>query len=277
MKKTITILGLVLVLALFFTGTASAAKVVSSVWTDMPAKIDGSGQEWDAGTLASWKKDGVTYGFKNDGEFVYVLFIFNDPQYVSSIAQTGMTIYLNTTNKKSKAYGVRFIRQRLNADQMIQLMEGQQGTLTEEQKVAVRQKKAYFVQKYEIVNKKGEVQEGEAQSVKKATFRSAKLGNTTVYEFAIPLERPLPTAPGVGTTPGSQFKIGFEWGGMTKAMRDQRLKQSTAMASRGRASRATSSTTSERRVSSNTPPMSSIRRRTPKKYTIWADVALAQK
>ena len=277
MKKTLVLMGLFAVLTVFTIGTASAADVVSSVWTETPANIDGSGQEWDAATLATWKKDGVNYGFKNDGEFVYVLFIFNDPQYVSSIAQTGMTIYLNTEGKKKKDYGIRFIRQRLSADQMIALMESQQGALTDEQKATVKQKQAYFVQKYEIVNKKGEAVEGQAQAVKKATFRSAKMGNTTVYEFAIPLERPLPTAPGVGATPGSQFKIGFHWGGMTKEMRDARLKASTAAGSRGRASAATSSSTAERRVGGTTPPLSSIRRSTPKKYTIWADVALAQK
>ncbi|MFC2158789.1 hypothetical protein ACFLT9_13230, partial [Acidobacteriota bacterium] len=73
------------------------------------------------------------------------------------------------------------------------------------------------------------------------------------------------------------FKIGFEWGGMTKAMRDQMLTQATARGSQARAGGATSSSTSERRVGSNTAPLSSIRRRTPKKYTVWADVSLAQK
>ena len=270
----------VLILMLSITFMASAkSKVINSIWTEAPVNIDGSAEDWAEHTLSFEKKVKVDCAYRNDSGYLYVLFIFKDPKYLTSINASGMTIYFNTEGKKKKDSGITFSNRRVSAEQFIALIEQQQGQLPEERKSQIKNTPYYFVQNYTVINKKKNPpsQAEESVEVKRALFRFAKDQATVVYEFAIPLEKSTKLAPGIGTEPGKAIKIGFEWGGMTKAMKDAKMKQLGDSTIRTTATKA-GGLTSERsggRESSGT--MSSMRKRRPKKYLFWADVQLAIK
>lgn len=80
------------------------------------------------------KSVSVDYAFCNDGRNLCVLFMFKDPKFLSSIDATGITIYANTSGKKDKDSGIRFLKKVLTAEELIAWMESQGSTLPEEKK-----------------------------------------------------------------------------------------------------------------------------------------------
>jgi len=255
--------------------------VVDSIWASSPLQIDGAMNDWAADTLTYYKKVKVDYAFKNDADYLYIVFRFNDPEFVSSVNATGMTVYYNLEGKKKKYYGINFKGKQVAADAYISVREKSGQVLTEEQKKTIRAQRFVILNDNTVINKKSkpldsEVKEGTIPAV----FRSQKGKDAFVYEFAIPLKKEAEMAPGIGTEPGKQIMIGFKWGGMTKEMKEQRLKKAAAQGSQGRAgSGSQSGITSERGGGRGglSGSLSSIRKYGPKEHDFWVDVRLSVK
>lgn len=270
----IIIMGLAVVILL---PAVWAKDEAASQWINTPIQVDGLEQEWAADDLINQKKLSVDYGFKNDGSYLYSVFIFNDLEYLSTIGQTGMTLWLNPEGKKKKNYGIRFQQLAVPAEKYIQLLENQGGALTDIQKQQIRAKPQHLVPNVFIINKDEETIRPSAEH-KPAVFKSARYEDRIVYEFAVPLEKPADNAFGIGTQPGQSFKMAFEWGGMTEEMKQARLSRMAQMSTRGGSSAGgVGDMTSERRVSSGSAEMASLRRNAPKQYCVWVDVATAEK
>jgi len=263
-----------IVLALCVPGL-SKDKKVECAWTPAPVEIDGSNNDWVGDTLTAEKKVKVDYAFRNDSENLYVLFIFNDPKFLSTINQTGMTLWFDTEGKKEKDYGIRFNIKTITADTYIALVEKQVGALPEEKKKEIRQTPTYRIFQNEVIDKKGEdfiITGGPAAPA----FMSRPGKNMMIYEFRIPLKKGEAQAVGIGTEPGKEMKIGFEWGGLTKELKEARAKRLGASSTKSRAGEATGDLTQERRVGGGSAELSSIRRGA-KRYSFWVDLSLAQK
>jgi hypothetical protein len=263
-----------MILALCVPGISNDSKVECK-WTASPVKIDGSNNDWAGDPLTAEKKVKVDYAFRNDSENLYVLFIFNDPKFLSTINQTGMTLWLNTEGKKGKDYGIKFNIKTITADTYIALVEKQVGALPEEKKNEIKKTPTYRIFQNEVIDKEGEdfiITGGPAAPA--FMLRPGK--NMMIYEFRIPLKKGEGQPVGIGTEPGKDIKIGFEWGGLTKEMIEARTKRLGASGAKGRAGEATRSLTQERRVGSGSASLSSIRRGA-KRYSFWVDLSLAQK
>lgn len=275
MKKTglsETALLIFMILAVSIIGYTKEQKVDSS-WVAVPVKIDGSADDWAEDILAFEKKVKVDLAFKNDPEYLYVVFMFKDPKYLSSISFTGMTLWFNTEGKKKKDYGVKFINKQVTADEYISITEQQFGPIPDEKKSEIREKPNYVINYTEVINKKSKSSSQAPENVKirPAIFRSGRQEKMMVYEFAIPLKRVTEQAAGIGTEPGKTIKVGFEWGGTTKEMMMQQLKQTSSGSARARAGSATSGLKDERSGGRET----TTRIRRQRKYSFWVDVQLA--
>jgi len=249
---------------------------VQSTWASEPVRVDGYPMDWDRNVLTSEDKLSVEYGFRNDAENIYVLFVFKDPKVMSSIAATGMTIWFHPEGKKKNDYGILFIQRNIPPDQMIARLEKQRGTLSEEEKERIGANPSYLVYDTEIVGKKAQAQ---AQSTQErtdnpATFRFMKIQNDGVFEFGIPLEKMNEQLPSKSIDPGKSFKIGIQWGGATKEMREEIMRRSRAL-ERTRAN--VSEDVGSREGMSGTEGASRGLLQAPKEYKIWVDVDLATK
>jgi len=266
------------ILSISFAATAKNTAVTSK-WTDVPIKIDGFTDDWAGDSFTFEKKTQIDYAFRNDSDYVYILFIFKDPKYLSSIRASGMTIYFNTKGKNKKDHGITFLSKRIPADQFIALIEQDQGPISKERKAQILKNPYYNIQNYKIINNKSKSSSPDAESseIKKAVFRIASQEKTVVYEFAIPLEKQSDLDPGIGTETGKSIKIGFEWGGMTKEMREARMKQIGEQSTRTTATKAGGITDERSGGRASSSSMASMRRRIPKKYSFWVDLQLAQK
>jgi hypothetical protein len=270
MKKNRFAVGLILISALLILTPVlvSAGEVVQSKWAATPPNIDGQIEEWQGETMSLQKKEDVEYALRNDGSNLYILFIFKNPKYLSSIEKTGMTLYANTSGKKDKDFAVKFIRKTVSGEQLVAYMEKQGQPLPEETKQELIDKPKFVVFEATAINKKGEeiFPSGPVPDVSLPGFRYGKVDDQIVYELRIPLCSRDHHPAGIGAEPGTDVKLGFEWGGMTDEMR-------AAMRGRGGGATGTDMAKEHRTgdYSGQVPDVS----RGPKKYSFWVDAKLA--
>lgn len=278
----VLVLCLCLVLSLL-SGASAADKAVASKWAAVHPTVDGKDNDWAGDQLTLEKNVSVNYAVRNDGENLYILFVFNDARYVSTLEFTGMTIYFNTQGKKDKSRGIRFKRKNATGDDLIAAMERQGMQVPEEKKAEYRVKGSrYILFDAEVINKKGEVIPFEGVSTGAAdvpTFRAGRSGKSLVYEFRVPLAGADVHPAGIGAAPGKDIKVGFEWGGMTEEMKRMRMAEMSEAGTRARAPdislEATLAGGAESSGEPGSPDMGAAMRRGPKKHSFWADVKLA--
>ncbi len=286
MKNTVlvkTLLVFSLIMAVSFLGF-SKEKQFDSRWEVAAAKIDSFNNSWVGEALSFEKKVKVDYAFKNDAENIYVLFIFKDSKYMSSIKNTGMTIWFNREGKKKKKYGIKFTENKTSPYEFISFLEKQQGFIPEEKKNEILSKPNYFMLSSEVINKnkKSKSPDEVNDKTRTAWFRMKEQQGMVVYEFSIPLEMVSGIDQGIGIEPGKSIKVGFEWGGMTKEMKIA-MNRDADLANLPQTCATSSSCEpdlggnrhSKKGPSTNDSPQGS-RLRGPKKYCFWVNVQLAR-
>ncbi len=260
--------------------------VVTSAWASAPPLIDGLNQDWADIQLISLQY-GVNIGFKNDEKYLYILFVFTDPKYLTSIEATGMTVYINTEGVKKREHAINFRKLNLTADQFIKWMENNKGPLTEEQKKGYRAHQSYLMFYCGIIGKgsKEIVKAEESEKILPASFRMGSQQKAFIYEFAIPLEKATELAPGIGVQPGATLMLDFDWGGWSRELKEAAISGLSAAATRARDQRASSDLTGgggdpsdvSRMRMGDAPEMAAMRKRKPKQYDIWVNLKLAEK
>jgi hypothetical protein len=261
-----------------FSAAWPADTAVQSRWAAEPFRIDGQTTEWSQHVMSLQKNLGVEYAISNDSANLYVLVVFRDPQYLSSIEMTGITLYFSPAGKKQKDVGVRFRRINATADELIGRLERQGQTLTEGKKAEIKAKPVYFLFEVDAINKKGEIiplpeAEGGAEP---PVFRLSKsAGGALVYEFRAPLASRNIHPAGVGSGPGESIKLGFEWGGMTKEMRAAAMSGEKGP---DLSKVSTEDARGERNPDEGAAPSPSLARarQGPKQHSFWVDLKLAQ-
>jgi hypothetical protein len=278
MRKKVLVKEMLLVLMILtipFSGL-SKEKEVKSSWAASPVRIDGFKDDWADVALATEKKVKVDYAFKNDAENLYILYIFKDPKYLSSISMTGLTLWFNPEGKKKKNYGIKFIQKQISADALISLTEKESGPLPEDKKKEIRNFPSYLINDTEIVNEKSEPgsEPSESSKIKPAAFRVMKQQNLLVFELAIPLKRMTEQTSAVGIEPGKKVAVGFEWGGMTEEMREEAKRRSAELERTRDSSTDAADNTAGAGVGSSVP-MGLLSG--PAKYSFWVEVQLVKK
>ncbi len=280
------VISVLVMLALTLIGF-SAEKMIQSSWTVQSVKIDGLSQEWSDIDLILDKKTKVNYAFKNDGEYLYALFKFIDPSSLSSIQTTGMRLWFNLDGKNKKDYGVRLITKQVTADEYIAIIENMQGPLPEKDKNEIRVNPLYVINQSEVINKKGEPvpQTPGAEKSLPIKFQVVTQENIVSYEMAVPLKRTTDSSPGIGTEPGNILKVAFEWGGVTKEMREAWMKNRGASGGEGGSpgkisqesgGKGGGASSSGAIRSQGIGSLAALNQRM-KQYSFWVNVQLAQK
>ena len=133
-------------------GAGQAA--VESAWTDQPVSVDGLRNDWQGTPLADWKKDAVSFAFRNDGETLYVLLVIQDPKFRSSIEGSGVALYFDARGKKAKDYGILFKKIRLGPAEYIAHLE-KQGPVSSDDRAKIQQKAGFYLFHHQVLDRKG--------------------------------------------------------------------------------------------------------------------------
>ncbi len=272
-------LGLALVGAAFLPARAKDT-VATSAWAAAAPKIDGTPEDWAGVPRGLDKSTKVEYAFRNDAQDLYILVEFKDPKFQSSLRTTGLSLYFSTDGSKGKERGVVFMQRMVNADQLIAILEKQGQTFTEDRKKELRNQKEYLFYDTEVVDGKGNAlgpAVGTGQSLP-PVFRVGRNGAEIAFEIRLPLTKRENHPGAIGIAPGQKLMVEFEWGGLTKAMKERMAAQvgdRGAKASEGQADFDIQGDYSGR--SEGGAPQSSLASmlRGPKKHSFWVDVTLA--
>jgi len=230
--------------------------------------------------MNTMKKFGIDYAFKNDGQYLYVLFIFKDRKFMSTVQLTGLTLWLNTEGTDKKTYGINFKERRISGDELIAILERQQGPIPDAQKAQLKSKPSYLLYQGEVIDKKGNnlTSTALAGSLDVPIFRLQPGKGTALYELRISLKILEKLAAELELEPGKIVKIGFEWGGVTKESLQAKAGELGAQSTRAAESQremVTKDEEREERTGGRAPEFSSIRRGMEKR-SFWVDVQLAQ-
>ena len=227
-KQPGTVSALIILILIFAVRGAANDRIVVSPWAETAVTIDGHSTDWAGATLQTMKNLKIDYAFKNDGSDLYVLFIFNDPRFLSSIEATGMTLHFAAEKQKGADHGLRFTRKALTSQELVALFEKEGQQLSEEKKQGILSKPGYTIFECNLVNQKGRVLTKNVGRISPnpPSFNLAKREGSVVYEFRIPLAKAETQLAGIGAEPGTALKVGFSWGGVTPEMRDAIAKQS---------------------------------------------------
>ena len=218
----------------------AAGQAVESLWASGPMTIDGVAQEWDASTPIIDEGSRVEYALRNDGRNLYIIMVFKNPLYKSTLDYTGMKIYFTTGAKKSKDFGILFQKKQLTAEGLIANLQKSGQAPTEEQKAEIRKKSTHIIFSEEVIRpKKAAAPTDPAVNTDPPIFRTLDKGRLAVCEFRIPLSR-INQLGGIGAEPGQSILLGFEWGGMSaqimRTMMAGRADESVSAGERGRSS-----------------------------------------
>ncbi len=266
----------------------SAEEIIQSSWTVQPIKIDGLSQDWSDINLNSDKKSKVDYAFQNDGEYLYTLFKFNDPATLSSIQTTGMRLWFNLEGKNKKVAGVRLITKQVTTEEYIAFIEKKQGPLPDKDKNEIHANPLYVISLSESLNKKGEPvpQSPGTENSFPVRFQVITQENIVIFEMAVPLKKTSDSSPGIGTEPGNIIKVAFEWGGVTKEMREAWMKTrgagggggggSPGKIAQGSAGKGGGAESSGAIRSQGIGSLAALNQRM-KQYSFWVNLQLAQK
>jgi len=235
MKFVRPILCLVIGGCLGLAGTASPAeKIVQSQWAAAPIRVDGANQEWQDAALLMDKTSKAEYALRNDGESLYILFVFKSLPALSTFEISGMKVYYSLAGKKGKSLGYHFVKKSLSADDLIANIEKGGEVLTEEKKAEIRKQKGYMTYEGVPVDSKKAAGQPAAAEVEPPTFRDKLSPQISVVEFRIPLAYLVEA--GAAAAPGASLKLGFEWGGMTAEMRSAYMARMADAGSQARGS-----------------------------------------
>jgi hypothetical protein len=285
-KKRACILWIACVTVFLATTGFAIDEPVNSQWTATPASIDGMNTEWGKVPMNQFKKAKVEYAFMNSQDDLFLLFIFKDPKFLSSIDWTGLTVWINPQGENNKDLGINFIRKMISADEYIAILEKQVGQeMPEDRKKQIRQNKAYYLFDQLLINKKAADYDKDAKlpKFKGAAFRNNVLQKAVLYECAISLSKLAEISPEIGAEPGKALSLNFEWGGATKEYREalasglaQQQTSASARDSRGLTSESSGGGLGD--VENAGSSQARLRRQLQrvKKYDFWVELNLAQ-
>lgn len=264
----------------------SKKELNKSVWAEKPVVVDGQGMDWQDVQTFEKTKMKIDYAFKNDNNYLYVLFKLKDFKYLSTIDSSGVTVWLNKDGKSKKKYGVKFKRRMITPEHFIALLERQHGPLPEDKKAQIKKKKSYTIYQNGVVNKGSDVVVPiKVASAQAPAFKVSQTREAMIFEFRIPLPNDEGKVVGIGAKPGEEIAIGFEWGGLTKEYKDMMLKKKgtrRGVSSKGGVSTEMPGSGESGAIgaSAGRGPSSRAgvaRSRTPKRYSFFSSVKLAEK
>lgn len=187
--------------------------------------VDGEMTDWPGGSTAYFEDLSLQLGLRNDNQNLYVLFRFNNQAWAQAIRIGGVTLWLDSSGKKKKDFGIRYTGGPLPS---IPQMEGTSDrggfkeAMTPEQQQRLSKMEKAMADRITLIDKKNnqEISLRPDGSDGVSVCYASPQGIYT-YEFSIPLKRGSAFDCGMGAIPGQTVSLGFEWGGMNKEDRQK--------------------------------------------------------
>jgi hypothetical protein len=196
----------------------------NSAWRDREITVDGKDADWSNVRVYAIEQPNVSLGLLNDESSLFLLLETNDRSLLPRLMRGGLTVWLDPSGKKDKAFGIHFPIGRQETGMAEMPRGGFQGERKADtsgqapEELSKRMEEAF--KNVELIGPaKGQrctlaVADAEAKGVKaRMTFSAGEL----IYELQLPLridaQHPYAIAlPGSGNAAIRKISLGFETG-----------------------------------------------------------------
>lgn len=208
--------------AILFSG-CKGQEEVETHWTVKPIEVDGDMVDWAGIETAYFEDNNTQLGLCNDTDRLYILFRFSNQTYAQLIRMGGLTLWLDSTAEKKKAFGLQYTGGPPLSELQDPAMAGGGGfmdRLTPEQQERLRQGEVRGDQITVINNELETVETLAIDGSRGPAVAYADLKGVYTYEFSIPLQKTDLHIYGIDIQPGGTLSLGLEWG-----LSEEQLKQ----------------------------------------------------
>ena len=271
-KEKMLFMALFLISVLFLQTTDLDAALHKSNWSSKDIEVNADPADWQGLPLVEDSKSKTAFSFQNDAENLFILFVFRDMKTLSSMQETGITLWIGPEKEKKRRFGILYKRISLPPENLIALLEKDGRILAEEQKTAIRSKPVHHINQNRIIIKGKDTEIPIRMNDQAAPQFSQKMANRELYfEFRIPLS--LIAEHVEGYKAGGRLNLGFEWGGATPEMRKRVM--SDPGQNVGYASDEGLNLDTQGRTLASDRIDRQREFKTPKKWVLWCDLQLA--
>lgn len=201
----------------FFFGCSGASKVESS-FNNSQIKIDGDQSDW-AGSLQTVKDDNIAYGFKNDGQNLYLCLVTSDASKALRILTMGLTVWLDPGSSKD-VIGVKFPLRPERGEMRDFRMQMPQDSASPRARGQRIQNLIAMQQELTVTNKDDlPLYTSEIASAKDFQAKISYAKDQFVYELKVPLESNSSAQAVLKTSPGNDVEVKIETGKMEMPQR----------------------------------------------------------
>ncbi len=198
---------LILFLSFFMHMNCSTLQL-ESTWKDRDITLDGKGGDW-LGAKYYFEESAVSVGLINDGQYLYVSIMTENPMLRAQIMREGLIVWLDPKGGKNKTFGIKFPLGRQGGEPEEERMETR-AMMDEMAREEMMQRLQELMTELEVLGPDEEVLgRMDIDDAKGIEVKMRNAGGTFVYELKIPLATSEEYPFAVGVEPGDVIGVGF--------------------------------------------------------------------
>jgi hypothetical protein len=185
---------------------------LDSCWRNVEINIDGDNNEW-AKCATYLEDEGFAVGVMNDADYLYISVSTADREIQRQVMMSGMTVWLDVTNDKSKDFGIRFplgMRETDMRERMKQLQDGDDPPDRAEMQKQFEQQITEMDQFEMIGPHEGNIRLMHAMDSETIAVKLGVINGAFVYELRVPLREHEDYLYGLGVSPGTAIGVGLD-------------------------------------------------------------------
>ena len=204
--KILWVFLLILTLSLLHSGCSTLQ--LESTWKDRDITLDGKGGDW-LGAKYYFEDSGVSVGLINDGQYLYVSMMTENPMLRTQIMRQGLIVWLDPRGGKNKTFGIKFPLGRQGREQDEEGMDSRV-MMDEMAREDLMQKLQESMTELEVLGADDEVlRRMDIENTKGIEVQMRNTGGTFAYELKVPLAASEEYPFSLGVEPGDVIGVGF--------------------------------------------------------------------
>lgn len=197
---------LILTLSLLHSGCSTLQ--LESTWKDRDITLDGKGGDW-LGAKYYFEDSGVSVGLINDGKYLYVSMMTENPMLRTQIMRQGLIVWLDPRGGKNKTFGIKFPLGRQGGEQDEEETDSR-AMMDEIAREELMQRLQESMTELEVLGPDDEVLgRMDIENTKGIEVQMRNAGGTFVYELMVPLATSEEYPFALGAEPGDVIGVGF--------------------------------------------------------------------
>ena len=207
-----------------------------SQWSEYPISVDGDDTDWETQTLHQLESMPVSLGLRNDEEFLYLLFLVDNPMMAQNLRAAGISLWFTRENEKLPNLKLHYAGSDTlwpDPDPHDSFWE----SLTADQKTRFRRRRREMENMIRVVYEDESLQipSGGSKGIAAATVSGQGLLG---YEFMIPIQRDENRPYAIESKPGATIEIDIMLGdiegeGMSPGRSQRDMMRGGGMGGRG--------------------------------------------